>query len=151
MRALAKRRLPRAVFDFVDGGAEDEVTLQRNENAFRELSLLPHPLQGTTVRDQSIELFGKRLSGPVLIGPTGLTGMLWPRGEVESARAAIAAGTTYTMSHGSTVRIEDLAAEVKGNLWMQVFPYKDRGLTEDFVTRAHVSGSRTFRVTRRWW
>ena len=147
MRSLAKRRLPRAVFDFVDGGAEDEVTLQRNEDAFRELSLLPHPLQGTTTRDQTIELFGKRLSGPVLVGPTGLTGMLWPRGEIESARAAIGAGTAYTMSHGSTVRIEDLASEVKGNLWMQVFPYKDRGLTEDFVTRAHVSGYQALVLT----
>jgi isopentenyl diphosphate isomerase/L-lactate dehydrogenase-like FMN-dependent dehydrogenase len=140
MRRLARRRLPRAVFDFVDGGAEDEVTLQRNEAAFRDISLLPSPMQGTTVRDQSLELFGKRLSGPVLIGPTGLTGMLWPRGEIAAASAAVAAGTAYTMSHGSTVRIEDLAAAVQGRLWMQVFPYKDRGLTENFVARAYGAG-----------
>ena len=140
MRTLARRRLPRAVFDFVDGGAEDEVTLQRNESAFRDIALLPKPLQGTTARDQSITLFGKRLPGPVLIGPTGLTGMLWPRGEIAAASAAAAAGTVYTMSHGSTVRIEDLAAAVKGRLWMQVFAYKDRALTEDFVQRAYRSG-----------
>ena len=140
MRQLARRRLPRAVFDFVDGGAEDEVTLRRNEEAFRDIALMPHPLRGTSTRDQSVELFGKRMAGPVLIGPTGLTGMLWPRGEVASASAAAAAGTVFTMSHGSTIRIEDLAAEVKGRLWMQVFPYKDRGLTEDFVTRASIAG-----------
>ena len=141
MRQLARKRLPRAVFDFVDGGAEDEVTLQRNEGAFRDLLLNSRPMRGTSVRDQSIELFGARLSGPVLIGPTGLTGMLWPRGEIAAANAAAAAGTVYTMSHGSTVKIEDLAAEVPlGHRWMQVFPYKDRGLTESFVLRAHEAG-----------
>ncbi len=148
MRELARRRLPRAVFDFVDGGAEDEVTLQRNEAAFRDIALLPHPLQGTTTRDQSIEVFGRRLAGPVLIGPTGLTGMLWPRGEIASASAATAAGTIFTMSHGSTVRIEDLATAVPGNnLWMQVFPYKDRGLTENFVSRAHEANYRALVLT----
>ena len=140
MRQLARKHLPRAVFDFVDGGADDEVTLQRNESAFRDIALLPNPLQGTTLRDQSIELFGMRLASPVLIGPTGLTGMLWPRGEIAAASAAAAAGTVYTMSHGSTVRIEDLAAAVKGRLWMQVFAYRDRGLTQDFVQRAHGAG-----------
>ena len=147
MRQLARRRLPRAVFDFVDGGAEDEVTLQANEMAFRDISLLPNPLQGTTARDQSIELFGKRLLGPVLIGPTGLTGMLWPRGEIAAANAAAEAGTVYTMSHGSTVKIEDLAAAVQGNLWLQVFPYKDRGLTENFVARAHGAGYQALVLT----
>ena len=65
MRQLARKRLPRAVFDFVDGGAEDEVTLQRNEGAFRDLLLNSRPMRGTSARDQSIELFGARLSGPV--------------------------------------------------------------------------------------
>ena len=83
MRELARRRLPRAVFDFVDGGAEDEVTLRANESAFRDIALLPNPLHGASTRDQSIELFGERLPGPVLIGPTGPTGMLWPRGEID--------------------------------------------------------------------
>ena len=140
MRELARRRLPRAVFDFVDGGAEDEIVVGRNEAAFDELSLLPQPMRGTTRRDQSVELFGQKLKGPVLIGPTGMTGMLWPRGEIEAARAAAAAGTVYTMSHGATVKMEDLAREAPGNLWMQVFPYKDRGLTQSFVERAHAAG-----------
>jgi L-lactate dehydrogenase (cytochrome)/(S)-mandelate dehydrogenase len=83
----------------------------------------------------------------VLIGATGMTGMLWPRGEIEAARAAAEAGTVYTMSHGSTVKIEDLAREAPGNLWMQVFPYKDRGLTQSFVERAHAAGYQALVLT----
>jgi L-lactate dehydrogenase (cytochrome)/(S)-mandelate dehydrogenase len=83
----------------------------------------------------------------VLIGPTGLAGLLWPRAEAASARAAVAAGTVYTMSHASTVTIEDLAREVSGNLWMQVFMYRDRGLTRAFTERAHASGYRALVLT----
>ena len=147
LRRLAQRRLPRAVFDFVDGGAEDEKVLRRNEAALAELSFLPRPLNGTSERDQSVELFGERLSGPVLIGPTGLAGMLWPRAEALAARAAADAGTVYTMSHASTVPIETLAREAGGRPWMQVFFYRDRGLTRTFVERAHAAGYRALIVT----
>ena len=140
MRLLARRALPRVVFDFVDGGAEEERTLRRNEDAFAELPLLPRPLNGAGVRDQSVELFGERLDLPVLIGPTGMAGMLWPRGEAHAARAAKAAGTVYAMSHGSTIPIEDLAREPGGRLWMQVFVYRDRALTQSFIERAHAAG-----------
>jgi isopentenyl diphosphate isomerase/L-lactate dehydrogenase-like FMN-dependent dehydrogenase len=147
MRLLAQRKLPRVVFDFVDGGADDELALRRNEAAFAETLLLPRPLNGTNTRDQSVELFGERLRTPVIIGPTGLAGMLWPRGEAESARAAAAAGTVYTMSHASTVSIEDLAREVGGNLWMQVFVYRDRGLTRTFSERAYAAGYKALVLT----
>jgi L-lactate dehydrogenase (cytochrome)/(S)-mandelate dehydrogenase len=147
MRLLARRRLPRLVFDFIDGGAEDERALRRNEEALGQTRLLPRPLNGTEQRDQSIELFGQRLSMPVLIGPTGLAGMVWPRGEVHSARAARAADTIYVMSHASTVSMEDLAREVSGKLWMQVFVYRDRGLTQSFVERAHAAGYEALVVT----
>jgi isopentenyl diphosphate isomerase/L-lactate dehydrogenase-like FMN-dependent dehydrogenase len=147
MRSLARRRLPRAVFDFVDGGAEDELVVSRNESSFDDYALMPRPLEAATRRNQAIELFGRRLGGPVLIGPTGMTGMLWPRGEIAAAKAAAAAGTVYTMSHGATVKIEDLAREAPGNLWMQVFPYKDRGLTQSFVERAHAAGFQALVLT----
>ena len=147
MRKLAQKRLPRSVFDFVDGGAEDEIVVRRNESAFDDLSLLPQPMRGTTRRNQSLELFGKKLTGPVLIGPTGMTGMLWARGEIEAARAAAAAGTVYTMSHGATVKLEDLAREAPGNLWMQVFPYKDRGMTQSFAERAQAAGFQALVLT----
>jgi len=80
MRALARRTLPAAIFDFADGGAEDERTLRRNEEAFDEVALLPRPLTGAAERDLSLTLFGKRLSLPVIIGPTGLAGLFWPDG-----------------------------------------------------------------------
>jgi isopentenyl diphosphate isomerase/L-lactate dehydrogenase-like FMN-dependent dehydrogenase len=147
MRRLAQRQLPRVVFDFVDGGAEDEGALGRNESALAQTHLLPHPLHGTSSRDQSLELFGAKLNLPVLVGPTGLAGMLWPRGEVSSARAALAAGTVYTMSHASTVSIEDLSKKVGGELWMQVFVYRDRGLTRSFTERAHAAGYKALVLT----
>jgi isopentenyl diphosphate isomerase/L-lactate dehydrogenase-like FMN-dependent dehydrogenase len=147
LRRMARRRLPRMVFDFCDGAAEDEVTLRQNEAAFAELAFLPRPLFGTTTRDQSVELFGQKLALPVIIGPTGLSGMLWPRGEVEAARAAARAGTVYIMSHGSTVPIEDLARELPGLLWFQNFMYRDRGLTRSFAERAQAAGYRALLLT----
>ena len=92
LRRMARRRLPRMVFDFCDGAAEDEITGRRNETAFADWEFLPTPLNGTSSRDQSIVLFGERLALPVIIGPTGLSGILWPRGEVAAARAAATAG-----------------------------------------------------------
>ena len=92
MRALARRRLPRVVFDFCDGGAEDEITRERNESAFADLEFLPQPLNGTSGRDLSIELFGERLAMPLLIGPTGLSGMLWPRGEAAIEKSKLLSG-----------------------------------------------------------
>jgi isopentenyl diphosphate isomerase/L-lactate dehydrogenase-like FMN-dependent dehydrogenase len=147
MRALARRRLPRVVFDFCDGGAEDEITRDRNESAFADLEFLPQPLNGTTGRDPSVELFGERLSMPLIIGPTGLSGMLWPRGEAAAARAAAKAGIVYTMSHGSTITIEELARDVPGLKWFQVFLYRDRGLTRSFAERARAAGYKALVLT----
>jgi isopentenyl diphosphate isomerase/L-lactate dehydrogenase-like FMN-dependent dehydrogenase len=147
LRQLAWRSLPRMVFDFCDGGAEDEITRERNETAFADWEFLPTPLNGTSSRDQSIQLFGERLALPVIIGPTGLSGMLWPRGELAAASAAAAAGTVYIMSHGSTVPIERLASEVPGRLWFQNFMYRDRGLTRSFAERAQAAGYRALVLT----
>src|SRR5579884_4491138 len=88
MRGLARAALPRPVFDFADGGAEDETTLRRNESGFDDIDLLPRPLRGAASRDLSVELFGRTLRLPVLIGPTGLAGLFWPDGECAAARAA---------------------------------------------------------------
>lgn len=147
LRRLARQALPRMVFDFCDGGAGDEWTLRRNEAAFAEVELLPEPLHGTTERDLSSELFGRRLALPVLLGPTGMAGMLWPDGELATASAAAAAGTVYVMSHGSTVAIEDLAARHAGPRWFQTFMYRDRGLTRAMAERAAVSGYQALVLT----
>ncbi len=140
MRDAARARLPQAIFDFADGGAEDEVTLRRNESAFDHWEFLPRPLEGAAVRDQSVELFGQMLSSPVLIGPTGLAGLFWPHGEIASANAAAAAGTVYCLSHGSVCSLEDMAAQHQGQRWMQVFIYKDRGFTRELTERAQAAG-----------
>ena len=139
-RRLARRSLPRSLFDFVDGGAEDEVTLRRNEAAFAAVDLLPRPLSGSTARDQRLTLFGREIAMPLVVGPTGLSGFLWPDGEVATARAATAAGIPYCLSHGSTCTIEALAGTGAAPRWMQVFMFRDRGLTQSFTERAQAAG-----------
>ena len=139
MRALARAALPRPVFDFADGGAEDENTLRRNEAAFDDIELLPHPLTGAATRDLSITLFGRRLSLPVIVGPTGLGGLFWPDGERCAARAAAAAGTAYCLSHGSVCRLEDVPRG-NGLRWMQVFIFRDRAFTRELTERAAAAG-----------
>jgi L-lactate dehydrogenase (cytochrome) len=140
LRALARRALPRPVFDFADGGAEDETTLRRNELAFGDVALVPRPLNGAATRDLSVELFGRRLALPIVIGPTGLAGLFWPGGEIAAARAAAAAGAAYCLSHASVCTIEALAAAGAAPRWMQVFVYRDRGFTRSFVERAQAAG-----------
>jgi L-lactate dehydrogenase (cytochrome)/(S)-mandelate dehydrogenase len=136
MRELARRALPRPVFDFADGAAEDEWTLRQNEKAFEGIHLLPKPLDGAGTRDLSVTLFGHRLSLPVIIGPTGLSGLFWPGGETCAARAAAAAGTAFCLSHASVCTIEELAKCGVSPRWMQVFVYRDRGFTREFAERA---------------
>ncbi len=140
LRALARRRLPRMLFDMVDGGAGDEMTLRRNEQALAEIELIPKVLAGAPRRDQSIELFGAKLTSPVVIGPTGMAGFLWPHAELAAARAAARFGTVYAASHASTAPMEAIGAASAGPKWMQVFIYKDRGLTEEFARRAAAAG-----------
>jgi isopentenyl diphosphate isomerase/L-lactate dehydrogenase-like FMN-dependent dehydrogenase len=147
MREAARRRLPRAIFDFADGGAEDERTLRRNESAFERWAFLPQPLRGAGERDQSLTLFGQTLRGPVLIGPTGLAGLFWPRGEIAAARAAAAAGTVYCLSHGSVCSIEQVAAQQDGPRWMQVFIYRDRSFTRELADRAQGAGYQALVLT----
>ncbi len=140
MRAAARAVLPLPVFDYADGGAEDERTLRRNTDAFCDVGLLPRPLNGAASRDLSIELFGARLSMPLGIAPTGLAGLFWPEGERAAARAASAAGVPYCASHGSVCTLENIAQTGAEPRWMQVFVYKDRGFTQEMVERARAAG-----------
>ena len=139
MRHLARAALPRFVFDFADGAAEDEWTLRRNEAAFDDFMVLPRPLEGAGERDLSISLLGQRLSMPVIAGPTGLTGLFWPRGEICVAEAAAAAGTGFCLSHGSVCTLEDIARTGASPRWMQVFIYRDRGFTLELASRAQAA------------
>ncbi|MBV9290307.1 MAG: alpha-hydroxy-acid oxidizing protein [Hyphomicrobiales bacterium] len=140
LRALARNRLPRMLFDMVDGAAGDEITMRRNEEALAEIALVPKVLAGAPKRDQSIELFGVKLTSPVIIGPTGMAGFLWPHAELAAARAAARFGTIYSTSHASTATMEAIGAASAGAKWMQVFLYKDRGLTAEFADRAEAAG-----------
>ncbi len=140
LRALARKTLPRMLFDMVDGAAGDEITLRNNETALAAIELVPTLLAGARTRDQSVELFGAKLRSPVIIGPTGLAGLLWPHAELAAARAAARFGTIYCTSHASTATIEEIGAATPGTKWMQVFLYKDRGLTAEFAARAAAAG-----------
>jgi isopentenyl diphosphate isomerase/L-lactate dehydrogenase-like FMN-dependent dehydrogenase len=140
LRELARARLPRMVFDMVDGAAGDEITMRRNEAALAEIAFVPKLLEGAPRRDQSVELLGLKLPSPIIVGPTGLAGLLWPRAEIETARAAARFGTVYTTSHASTCTIEQIGAAARGPKWMQVFLFKDRGITAEFTKRAKDSG-----------
>ncbi|WP_421722971.1 alpha-hydroxy acid oxidase [Bauldia sp.] len=140
MRARARRTLPRAVFDLADGAAEDEWTVHRNESAFDDIALLPKPLDGAATRDLSLTLFGHRLSMPVLIGPTGLSGLFWPDGERCAARAAKAAGAGFCLSHASVCTLEGLAEVDVEPRYMQIFIYRDRGFTRELADRAAAAG-----------
>jgi L-lactate dehydrogenase (cytochrome)/(S)-mandelate dehydrogenase len=140
LRGMARKALPRPVFDFADGGAEDERTLKRNETAFDRYDLLPRPLNGAAERDLSVTLFGRSMSMPVIIGPTGLAGLFWPKGEQAAARAAAAAGVPYCLSHGSVCTLEALAETRAAPRWMQVFIYRDRGFTRELTARAEAAG-----------
>jgi isopentenyl diphosphate isomerase/L-lactate dehydrogenase-like FMN-dependent dehydrogenase len=140
LRALARKELPRMLFDMVDGAAGDEITMRNNEAALAAMELVPTLLAGAPTRDQSVELFGAKLPSPVIIGPTGLAGLLWPHAELAAARAAGRFGTIYCTSHASTATIEEIGAATPGAKWMQVFLYKDRGLTAEFTARAAAAG-----------
>jgi isopentenyl diphosphate isomerase/L-lactate dehydrogenase-like FMN-dependent dehydrogenase len=147
LRALARMRLPRMLFDMVDGAAGDEITMRRNEQALAAIEFMPRMLAGAPKREQSIELFGAKLTSPVVIGPTGLAGLLWPHAELAAARAAARFGTIYSTSHASTATIETIGAATAGPKWMQVFLYKDRGITADFVDRAAAAGHQALILT----
>ena len=147
MRLLARKRLPRMLFDMVDGAAGDEITMRANEAALAKIELAPKLLEGAPTRDQSVEIFGLKLRSPVIIGPTGLAGLLWPHAELAAARAAARFGTVYCTSHASTATLEEIAAATTGPKWMQVFLYKDRGLTAEFAARAAAAGYKALVLT----
>lgn len=147
LRRIARRRLPRGVFDYVDGGAEGEVTLRRNTAAFQELEFRPRVLRDVGVVDTTTRLLGRTLPMPLVLAPTGFTRMVCPAGELAVARAAAAAGVPYTLSTLSTRSIEEVAAASDGPTWFQVYVWKDRGLTQAMLDRAKASGFEAIVVT----
>jgi (S)-mandelate dehydrogenase len=140
LRQVARRRVPHFAFEYVEGGAEDEVTLRWNRAALDSIRFVPETLVDTSSRHQHISLFGRESSSPLIIAPMGLNGMLCHRGDVALARAAAAAGIPFTLSTLSNVRLEDVATNAGGRLWMQLYVMKDREIARDIVTRADRAG-----------
>jgi (S)-mandelate dehydrogenase len=140
LREVARRRIPHFVFEYVEGGAEDEQTLRCNRQAFGQLSFVPHTLVDTTARNHAIELFGRPCAAPLIVAPTGMNGMLDANGDVALARSAAQLGIPFCLSTVSTTRLEDVAATAGGRLWMQLYVMRDRAVAEDIMRRADAAG-----------
>jgi (S)-mandelate dehydrogenase len=138
-RLLARKRLPRIIFDYLEGGADDEGGLMHNRLVFERFRFMPHRLVNVSRRDMSINLFGRRQTAPMLIAPTGLNGALWPKGDILLARAAERAGIPFILSTASNASIEEVARECKGDLWFQLYIVQ-RKLAEQMVRRADAAG-----------
>ncbi|HKU46598.1 MAG TPA: alpha-hydroxy acid oxidase, partial [Burkholderiales bacterium] len=147
LRVLARRRLPRAIFDFFDGGAEDEVTLRGNRSAFEKVRLLPKVLVDVSRIDTSIELFGKPSAMPLAIAPTGGISAGRYGAELILARAAKAWGVPFTMATPSAFTIEQVAAEVGGRLWFQLYCVRNLEFRQKLVRRARDAGYEAILVT----
>lgn len=147
LRRIARRRLPRFVFDYVDGGSEDELTLRRNRESFERLRFRPRTLIDVSERGTSCTILGTRSAMPAIVGPTGLNGLDWRNGDMEIARAASAAGLPFAMSTVSMSLMEDLAREAPGRLWLQAYVFRDRTVTDRLIARAAEAGVEALIVT----
>ena len=139
LRRAAKRRLPRAVFDFFDGGAEDEITLRDNEAAYKRLKLMPKVLTDVSAIDTSTLILGQRAELPMAISPTGAVGFGWRGGDIAIARAAVAAGIPYTLSSTATASIESIADQAPGRLWFQAYILRNKPFLAALIERARVA------------
>jgi L-lactate dehydrogenase (cytochrome) len=136
LRRIARRRLPAGVFDYIDGGAEDERTLAANEAAFAAVTLKPRVLRGLEKIEIQSTILGRPLAYPLVLAPTGFTRIADPDGELAVARAAERAGLPYTLSTLGTRSIEEVRAVSGGRLWFQVYAWRDRGLVKEMIERA---------------
>jgi L-lactate dehydrogenase (cytochrome) len=140
LRAIAQRRLPRGVFDYIDGGAEDERTMAANMAAFAGVTFRPRVLRDVGDVDPSTTLLGRPLPLPLVLAPTGFTRIADPDGELAVARAAARAGLPYTLSTLGTRSIEEVAEASGGPKWFQVYVWRDRGLVKEMIDRAATAG-----------
>lgn len=147
LRRIAKRRLPGGVFDYIDGGAEDERTLARNTAAYARVELRPRILVDVSHVDSSTTVLGRPVPVPLILAPTGFTRIADPQGELAVARAAARAHLPYTLSTLSTRSIEQVAAVSAGRKWFQVYAWRDRGLLKEMLQRASASGYEAIMLT----
>lgn len=146
-RHAARRRLPRAVFDFIDGGAEDELTLRDNRHAFERIRLIPRVLNDVSAPQIASDLLGTSVQAPLVIAPMGSCMLAWPQADIAMARAANAHGIIYTLSTMSTTSIERMARAVQGALWFQLYVLKDHDFNLQLIDRAQAHGYGALVVT----
>jgi L-lactate dehydrogenase (cytochrome) len=146
-RAAAQRRLPRFLFDYIDGGANAEQTLRANVDDLQRLKLKQRVLRNVADIDLSTSLFGQRWSLPVALAPVGLTGMYARRGEVQAAHAARKAGVPFTLSTVSVCPMEEVAQKTGGPPWFQLYVLKDRAFMKNVLERAQALGVTTLVFT----
>jgi len=147
LRRAARRRLPGPVFGYVDGAADDEVTLRANRAALRRWQFRPRVLRDVTEADLHVSLLGSAYSAPIGLAPIGYPRMMHPDGELAVARAAASRGVPYALSTAGTVTIEDLAATGHGDLWFQLYVLRDRKLAHALIDRAAAAGFRALEIT----
>ena len=140
LRLLARRRLPRPIFDYIDGGADDEVSLRRNAAAFADYELIPDVLNDVSAIRTETKIFGQPSRWPLMLSPTGLTRMFHGQAELAVARAAARHGLLYSLSTMGTTRLETFAEAFAGPKVFQIYIFKDRGLTAEFVARCREAG-----------
>ena len=140
LRQLAWQRLPRVLFDYIDGGAQDEVTLRANQQDFNNVSLVQRVLRDVSVRDQSVMVMGQKYDMPLILSPTGMTGLFWPNGALEAACAASDAGAGFCLSSMSTSTVEDISKVAKAPVWFQLYVMRDRGMSRELIERAKAAG-----------
>jgi (S)-mandelate dehydrogenase len=147
LRLAAKRRLPRAIFDFFDGGAEDEITLRDNAAAYKRVRLVPRVLNDVSAVDGSTQILGKRSELPMAIAPTGAVGFGRRGGDIAIARAAVAAGIPYTLSSTATASIEQIANAAPGRLWFQAYILRNKPFLESLIDRARAADYEALVIT----
>lgn len=147
LRGLAKRNLPKSVFEFIDGGANDERTLTANMRDLTQIEFAPRVLTDVSNRQQAVKILGQTYSSPLILGPTGLAGLLWPAGDIATARASAAAGVGYCLSTNSNDSIEQLARHGRSDFWFQLYIQRDRAMVRALVDRAAAAGCPVLCVT----
>jgi (S)-mandelate dehydrogenase len=140
LRAIAQRRIPGFVYEYMESGAEDEASVRGNREALERLRFVPRTLIDTSARHQRCQILGREANSPLVIAPTGLNGLLYADGDVALARAAAKLGVPYTLSTVSTTHLEEVARRAAGRLWMQLYVVKDRAIARDIMQRAAAAG-----------
>ena len=146
-RELARKRLPRQIFDYIDGGSFDEATLAANRKDLQRLQLRQRVLRDVSELNLSTTVMGEQLSLPLILAPVGFGGMFAQRAEVHAAKSAERAGISFCESTLSICSMEEVAAASKRPLWFQLYIMKDRGYAEDLMARAHAAGCTTLVLT----